>query len=261
MRKETGIKIDVDAPTIRVEAIPGETSTEIRFEAPVGWEHLVVGSATPRGLLQQIEGKRESIWYDPIMDARPEMAIISAESKDSVPIHIYSYENKLLSVSVVEISTVGKETIPVFVVSPQALLLYFLLEAHINTGERRVLATQFYLWTMEILKAATAILSSVMISPSVNMDDAGVIVRKFVNSSPFFLSTRTVGTVNHDPSYLISMARIARDIGGIQSALLDGLPSDYFPGNAGRKRPVPLDGAFPYNVNPMFRRSGGAKPN
>lgn len=259
------LKINISAPPLRVQLNPA--GSELIFESPAEWNHLVVAATSPRAFIADAERGGRTAWYDPFMDARPEMAVIES-GREFSPLHVYSYEDKLLSVAAVEVSVVGggEKRVPLFMVSPQALLLYFLFEAHRATGDARRIATQYYLWTLEVLRASAQILSKVTINAGTDSDVAAKVVRKFINTSPFFLTTRTIGAVNHDPSYLINMARAVKDVGDIPppslhlspslGKILDGLPTDYFPGNPRRKRPIPRGATFRYEDHVLFRRSG-----
>jgi hypothetical protein len=267
MMESFKVKESVSAPKLRVEYTRSSgRGIGIELDAPGKWKHLVLASTAPQKLVLETvavssRAPRSVTWYDPFMDARPVMAVVRSDPADGLadqtdaPVHIHSVQNKLLSVSAVDIAMArGSETATVFIASPQALLLYFLFEAHQSTGADRELATQYYLWTLEIINAAFRICSQVVLR-----EDNKALVEKFLNSTPFFLSTRTIGTTNHDDAYLIKMAHASLDVGDSPpesldidpnvKALLKGLPANYHPKPGARRPEVRYD-------NSLFRRSG-----
>lgn len=193
-------------------------------------------------------------WFYPYMDARPDMAEIKSEAKEPVPspnIQVYSTEHKLLSTTVVKISGFD-----VFIATPQAVLLWFLFEYHLATDEDyKNTCIMYYQNILNIINAACKLLAASKFSGDPET------ALKFINTSPFFLPTRTLGTSNLDEASLIRIARTARDVGEIPSQksemgdirrLLDGLPTDYYPEK--RARPPQFD----YS-NVLFLRDGGPR--
>ncbi|MDE2099322.1 MAG: hypothetical protein KGL39_18860 [Patescibacteria group bacterium] len=245
----TGAKVDVAAPRLEV-AFDGDTVT---FAAPPAWPELVVATPAVPAL---VAGTARVSTYDPYMDACPASAVV--ERKGSAPVRLYSTANRLHAIATVVAS--GRK---VNIVTAQALLLYFLLGFHRaeTDGDRQAMAS-FYRWTLEIVNAATRALAQ--LSLDATGATAAALVKKFVNTAPFFLTTRVIGGVNHDPSYLTRIAKAMRDVAarGVKDDppppltpdvvhQLDNLPSDYFPAKRGVARP-----RFNPADSPHFRRAG-----
>jgi len=232
--------VDCAAATLPV-TVDAKNGT-VTFSPPAGYGHLAVASPTPEATIDDIKTAGTTIasvkWFNAFMDARPELAIVETKA---ATIHVFSYKNRLLSVA-----SAGGVT----VVAPQALLLYFLSEAHRAAGPARAMFAQYYVWTLEILKAAVAQAKS---------------LEDFTAKTPYSLSVQTLGKINQDVAFRIRMFRAVRETEGKNGAdppaalnlgtmaelekLTSGLPPDYF---SGRTRPPPFD----YSKNELFMRDG-----
>ncbi len=230
------------APTIVIK------NSEVEFAAPAEWPFLVVASCDPETDMKQLAGTPPA-WYSAIMDSRPEMAVVGN-------VHVHAIRRRLLSVSVIEISGA-----PVTVVCVQALLLYFLAEAqYATTATARATAATYYGATLKMLAGATKLTAAA----AAKIQDAAA-RDKYINSSPFMLTTRTMGDVNQDPAFRIRMAATVRDLQtdppaslhlGTLAELkqgLEGLPGNYYPGKARPQNSAPFD----YTKSPHFARAGG----
>lgn len=261
----TGVKnIQVTAPITHVVIdMDAAEGPKIEFEMPVmAPAALQVVSPFIPELIAEMkkinDGKVTT--YDPYMDVAPPIAVF--ERKGATPIQFYSTANRLMAIAGVEAKTLDGGRMPVKIVTAQALLLFFLLGAHrAESKEAKDLMTNFYLWTLEIINTATKIVTSIGIKAS--GDTASMLVKKFINCTPFFLTARVIGTVNHDPSYLTRIAKVMKDVTARDAndtppypltkdimKLLDNLPMDYFPSKKNAIRPK-----FDLS-SPQFQRSG-----
>lgn len=186
-------------------------------------------------------------WFEPYMDSRPPSGEISGLGEDFDALHVHSTRNRRIAISVI------KKGVPP-VVSPQYLLMYLLYEAHMaalrgHTGARD-LYVQYYRHTLNLLGHAGEIFQELKRRAHSSLN-------KLINTSPFGLTTRTVGDVNHDVAYLINIAGAAQKVGDeppFSVPPLEGLPTNYYPGQPKfKKQGQP---SFDYNANPLFRRSG-----
>jgi hypothetical protein len=217
------------------------------------FEYVAIATPHPDGICdaRKQEGC-DVVWYEPYMDAKPETAVITSEG---TPLHVFSTRGRQLAVVAMEVNEKH-----ILIVSPQYLLLHFLLEAHLARDEAvRSILTQYYLWTLDILHEGASIIDKELTPKVAAKDfDRG----KFINSSPFGLTTRVMGDVNHNEAYMIRIATMAQDIGDAPPAsleleanvkkVLDGLPPrGYYPP---KTRPPKFD----YTRNVLFQRSGRA---
>jgi hypothetical protein len=186
-------------------------------------------------------------WYDPYMDVGPE----SARVGDLV---VVSTRAKLLAVAPVRAG--GRRAL---VVTPQWLLLFFLLEAHrAEAPPERQTYLSYYAHTMEVLRRAERAVAAAGCPAAAAAD--------LFMSSPFAPGVRTFGRVNNSASYVIRMAGHAERVGqkdappaslGLDpdfASVLSGLPRNYYPDTAS-KRPE----AFDYEKSPLFHRSGALR--
>jgi hypothetical protein len=221
---------------------------------------LALATPYPEEILGAL-GEGRVVWHDPYMDARPEMAVWGAGGAAVVAVH--STKGRMLSISVVT-PTVDEKKTKVNLVGPQGLLLYFLHEAHAGAGHGRDVFQQYYLWTLDIINTASSLLGAA------GKGVTNEVLVKFINTSPFSLTTRTLGRTNHDSAYLIKMATAMHAVGDSPPASLElgsredlakvlvGLPANYYPGKAHRgvkaARPT-----FDYGKNYLFHRAGGIR--
>jgi len=147
----------------------------------------------------------------------------------------------------------------VFIVSPQYLLVWFLVEAQLTTDINEVaIYRSFYLHVLEIIKHAEQIYFDI-----INSANSAELVKEAIDNftaSPFAPVLTTLGNINHDSSYIIRMAGnsgILHDtppkslnLDTNISDLLVGLPINYYPA---KEKPQPV---FSYDINPLFARSG-----
>jgi len=200
-----------------------------------------------------LAGLGEIRWCDPYMDYSPETAQVGSAV-------VLSTRGRLLAASTVAVR-VGPDAEPAQarVVSPQYLLLHFLLAAHRAEEGTRETYRAFYRHTLDILRAAEAIFAERADSlPSARE----TLLRDFV-LSPFGPTVQTIGEVNHDAAYVIKMATAAEKLRDSPPTLLHlppdladllaGLPQSYYPGG---KRPRP---SFDYGANPLFHRAGQSR--
>ncbi|HVE12210.1 MAG TPA: hypothetical protein VNI01_02340, partial [Elusimicrobiota bacterium] len=175
--------------------------------------------------------------FEPFMDLAP-------PSFRRGPLTVFSTRGRRLAAAIVPVAA-GGAALQAWVVSPQALLLLFLLRAHRAPGERATWLA-FYRHTLALLRRAEALCAG-----------GG---RELLARSPFALAVRTFGPAETDPAYLVRMAELAAALGetapppatGLPpdlAGLLAGLPKNYYPGR--KRRP-----AFDYGASAFFRRAG-----
>lgn len=235
--------------------------TRLRFNPPAGVVRLVLATPWADEVVACIAGSRDGAavdWFAPYMDSRPLMARVSGGGQPDIDVH--STKGRLLAVSVVD-APGPKDSPPVKVtiVSPQYLLLNFLYEAHVSEGEDRDLYVEYYSATLCLLEAADLLIAALRAEePGPKVPEETY--RAFVECSPFGLTVRTLGDVNHDASYLIRLAGSARNVGdtppGVDPAdLLDlaKVPPKYFPGGF---RDTGNHPSFDYEASIAFKRSG-----
>lgn len=230
--------------------------TKIRVSLPsehaAVYNYISVASSSPDEICSARKGDTIQ-WYEPYMDAKPETVVITGRG---APLHVFSTKERQLAVVAVKV-----ESARILIVTPQYLLLHFLHEAHRASSDalRRVM-TQYYLWTLDILQeGANSIAKKIK---SIAATEKEFDRDKFINSSPFGLTTRVMGTVNHDAAYIIKMADAAQAVGDTPPSalhievdvkkILDGLPQrGYYPATS-KRTPPPFD----YGRNILFQRSG-----
>jgi hypothetical protein len=195
--------------------------------------YVAVASSDPLAVL---EGADSPQWYAPYMDQQPPMAI-------SDSLRVYSTKNKLLAVAAV------RDDLPLMV-SPQYLMMYLLFEAEQAKDDpaQRALYLDYYRRVRTIINLGSEVLRK--------LAESATNPAKMINSSPFGLTTRTMGDVNHEVSFLISVANAAKKAKiepPVAVPPLEGLPENYYPrpSDTPPKRPP-----FDYDANPLFRRAG-----
>lgn len=146
-----------------------------------------------------------------------------------------------------------------FIVSPQYLLVWFLVEAQLTNDSNEVaIYRAFYLHVLEIIKVAEQIYVDL-----INSSNSEELIKAAIDNfaiSPFAPVLTTLGNVNHDAAYIIRMAGNSGMLHDIPpeslnldkniSDLLVGLPINYYPA---KEKPQPV---FSYDINPLFARSG-----
>jgi hypothetical protein len=229
------------------------SETSFVVEAPTGHGPPVVVSPVPEKV---VAGQADVQWYDPYMDLVP-------ESVASRSLTVLSTRGRLLSTAVASaapfVDYMPAQRPQLLVASPQYLMLYFLSEAH--RAERdadRSVYLSYYHHTFSMVQSAEALFADA-IAKAGDAAESSALMGLFV-ASPFAPNLHTLGSVNHDPAYLIRMASLAARLGDVPppalglepglAAILAGLPQNYYPG-PGKQRP-----AFDYNGNALFRRSG-----
>jgi hypothetical protein len=253
------------AVEVTFEAAAGG-KTRIRFNPPAAAARLVLATPWPDEVVAGLADARDGAdvaWYAPYMDSRPLMARVSGGGQPDVDVH--STKSRLLAVSVVDApGPKGAAPTKVTIVSPQYLLLNFLYEAHVSEGAARDLYVEYYGATLRLLEAADLLIAALRAEepgPKVPEDT----YRAFVESSPFGLTVRALGDVNHDASYLIRLAGSARNVGdtppGVDPADLPDpskVPAKYFPGGHRDTGSAaePKHPAFDYEANVAFQRAG-----
>jgi hypothetical protein len=249
---------ELPALPVGVGAADADGLRPVAFEAPPALPaeaaRLVVATPWPRDVVAALAAATGAApaWSAPYMDARPLAARVG-------PVDVYSTRRRLLAVSSVEAPAgLGLEGGgAITLASPQFVLLFFLLEAHLapDAGARDAYV-DFYTGTLRLLELADAVISALRAAgggPEVPADK----YRAFVDSSPFGLTVKTLGDANHDASYLIRLAASAKALGdtppGVDPAELAALavaPPKYFPAAGKSSRP-----RFSYDV-PAFQRDG-----
>lgn len=239
----TAARLAGAAPRLALE-FPDAHSVAV--DTPVG-DAVHVASPMPAAA---IAGLGEARWHDPYMDYSPEWVRVG-------PAAVLSTRGRLLAASVVAVRVgPGAEPAQARVVTPQYLLLHFLLAAHRSAGAERETYRAYYRHTLDILRAAEAIFAERGAGDPAARDS---LLREFV-LGPFGPTVCTLGAVNHDAAYVIKIASAAEKLRdspppalhlppGV-AGLLAGLPQAYYPGS-GKPRP-----SFDYGANPLFRRSG-----
>lgn len=236
---------DVAAPRLAV-SFPDERTVEAEVAAGAALHAMC---SDPAAATAGAAGAR---WTDPYMDIAP-------EAVRAGPLVVYSTADRLLAATPVRAGAgPGAGSGAVLVVTPQALLLHFLYEAHRADGAERSAYTAFYAHTLEIVRAAEGLFARAAAEAPGQRD---AILRAF-SESPFAPTVRTVGVANRSAAYVIKMAALAERLreeppSGLGlppglAGLLAGLPPNYYPGG-GKSRPPPYD----YTQCAFFRRSGG----
>jgi hypothetical protein len=242
------VKIDIPQelpnPKFEIYQIPKSNLLKITVELPTQNSDFILASPWPEEALQATSTNGDNRRFDPYMDSRPYM--LQRDDPNGI-ICIYSTRLRLLAISRMKNN--------LNIVSAQYLLLYFLHNA--QTGNDRELFLKYYKFTLKMLSAADVALSKHC--KHVPKD----IFRKVINSTPFMLTTRTLGKLNYNEAYRI---RLSSDIQQSHLKLpqnspllynlpnLVDLPENYYPGSARyQTQPRP---SFDYNSNSMFRRSG-----
>lgn len=245
-------------PSVDVSVEDTKVAVKIPAEHAAIYNFVTIATPQPEKICEAKAGCRIQ-WFEPYMDAKPETAVIQPPGDKGAPLHVFSVKGRQLAVIATRI---GKTK--VLSVTPQYLLLHFLHEAHQASNEaQRTLMTQYYLWTLAILHIGASIISDNL--ESIPPSDKEFDRDKFINSSPFGLTTRVMGDVNHDAAYIIKIADAAQAVGDTPPAtlhlgidvkkILDGLPQrGYYPATS-KKPPPPFD----YSRNILFRRSGRPK--
>ena len=242
-------KVKVTAPELGVDVKTSDGVTSVSFAPPPNSKKtLVVATPWPEKIIPSREGKEDEkvVRYAPYMDLKPETTVIPGEN-----LEVFTSKDRLLAISVLK-----KGDARVKIVTPQYLLLYFLYEAHMASGEERDMYVYYYRATLEVLAAADKIISKMAprdaIKPSVGYSEASIPYAKFLDSSPFGLTVRTLGDVNHNDAYLIMKARTATVLGKTFPGMpnLSAVPANYYLATA-KKRPT-----FDYSSNPAFIRAG-----
>ena len=265
----------------------------------VSHNKLIVVTHEPRRLLDWVVKKypdAKVTWYEPFMDIRPPMATVSGnDSRLELVIYstVSSIGGKLLAISVLD----SENTM---VVNVQYVLLHYLFMHHTSRNDED---KQMY---MELYKEAFGLLNIVMdllvtsivsyakvkfkIEASGEQHDKMILEAiKIMNTSPFALSTKTMGTINENVPYLLSVMHTIMDINGavrkisansegdndvalVTSAkgtstirdprvdiLMDArIPKNYYPANASAQgtsgdRSFEI---FQYDDSILYRRSG-----
>ena len=186
-------------------------------------------------------------WRVPWMDAQPR----TARAGETV---VFSTRNRLLSVSAVRAGPGGQ----CLVVGPQYLLLWLLCSSHQAAEPERSVYRDYYLHTLDVLRAAETIYSAL----AQKGPEQAAAARASYLGSPFVPSVRTLGRINQDAAYQVTMALNAA---ALREALPPGLeippeladvarvPRNYHP-------PKPRPAAYDYSACSLFLRDGGPAP-
>jgi hypothetical protein len=234
------------APPLPLELAPDGRA--LRVGAPKGVPPgVVLASPEPRAVAG---GGAEE--FAPFLDVCP-ATFVRGE------LTVFSTRGRQLAVGAVPAAALGLSPegggpLEVLVVTPPYLLLWLLQGAHRAEDPAAAAAFRaFYAHTLALLRDAEAAI--------VAGAGGGAAGAAAFAASPFAPSARVMGRVNTDASYLIRMATNARQLRdeppavlGLDpgvSALLEGLPQNYYPGQ-GKARPPPYN----YGANPLFTRAG-----
>jgi len=197
---------------------------------------FVLATPQPLDLVGELAGRAKKydekpVWRAPYMDSQPATCRRTLEGK---PIEVYATRDRLLA-----ISKLREDQPPV--VSPQYLLLYLLHNAHVTEGATRDRFLEYYLHTLEVLEIADLALSG--LAESTPQYDA------FLNTSPFVLTSRTMGEENWDSAFQIKVAQNSKAMGSAQFPTppgfpsLEGLPQNYY-GKRAISEPFEYDSFF-----------------
>lgn len=201
---------------------------------------LVVASYEMSSVFKE---NRQVEFYNFYMDIFPEY-VKSAADDTSCNVIAVSTKNRLLAVNSLQFK--GKE---IKIVSPQYLLLYFLVESFRSDGEEKAIYLYYYEATLAVIAEAEKIYNE--------RNDA-----ESFSETIFAPTVNVFGTNNFSMSYLVMLATIKNKLHlpsdlkcslGVPdiSSILIGLPSDYYP-NRSTEHPT-----FNYTSNRFFHRSGG----
>jgi len=218
----------------------------VDFPAKAGRElrRLVLATPWPDEVVAGLRGGGSEVsQYAPYMDTRPEMTLVEGPEKGTAPraVEVYSTRDRLLAVSVLKAAGGARVT----VVSPQYLLLFFLHGALASGAPARALCVEYYRATLAVLAAADAAIAR--LREKEKDPDA---YAKFLDSSPFGLTVRTLGERNFNASYLIRRATTERGL-KVDGPGAKVAPTNYYLDRA-KKRPPDFD----YDANPAYVRGG-----
>jgi hypothetical protein len=244
---ETAAAFGVAAPAVAAPrlALAFPDARTVAVELPVG---DTVDFAAP-DVAAALGADPPPVWFDPFMDVGFESARAGAAAAVST-------RGRLLAVAAVRVAVAGAPA-QALVVTPQFLLLHFLLGAHRADDAGAAAACRaFYGHTLEVLRAAEGLFADAAVGGHA---DAALGV---FAESPFGLPVRTLGTTNESAAYIIRMATNAERLGEVFAPALGltggdplaGLPQNYYPATA-KRRPT-----FDHGQSPLFRRSGLARP-
>jgi hypothetical protein len=235
-----GATATVRAPRLEIE-FPDERTVVV--ELPAG-DDVVLATPWPAEVAAGLAGLSRCA---PYLDLVP-------ESWRGGGVTIMSTRGRQLAAGLVRVR--GAQC---WVVTPHYLMLWLLAAAHTAaTDTDRAVYRAYYRHMLEIIRAAEQLYAAALA-------EAGEAGRAAVLASyamcPFAPMLTTIGGVNQNTSYVIKMANLSRTLRDTPPAalnldadiaeLLTGLPDNYYPAKAGRRRP-----AFSYDSNPLFLRSG-----
>jgi hypothetical protein len=258
LRKMVKDDKNIKAPTLPITINKDNNLISITFSPPTTHQDLVVISPWPKELIMLFASEYDAkvTKYNPWMDVKP--STYNINSKLSNNLKIYSTAYKLHAI------VDGKDVDSMIsIVTPHALLLYFLFEAH-QAANKDIFPTmmQFYYGVIEILNHLG-----------------------YEKNIRITLPTSKLGDLNMDPSYLIRMAKSVEDVGEEApppktnlpkniKTMLSNLPINY---NVGKRRPnyskktldikspsgdshtvteMPAYVPYNYDSNPLFVRDG-----
>jgi hypothetical protein len=230
--------------------------TDIRVSAPIlnvnFMNKLTVSIDQPHGITNTVVA---SPWIDEVIANYSKVRHYEAYS-DEYPtsaqvdnVIVMSTKNQLLSTFAIQ----ATETMKVLVISPQYLLLWFLVESHRSKNKKlKDIYLAYYVYTIEIINVAEELYADADADPT----NAAY----HFAQSPFAPITTVIGNVNNSPSFILgnvmSAARAGVEIPAVLNIdpismdLIEGLPIGYYPD---RKKPRPV---FDYNLSPLFQSSG-----
>jgi hypothetical protein len=222
------------------------TAASLTFDAPAGHAYLAVATPHTAAVLASMPAVTEVKRFRPYMGTSMKQTLATGAGVW----RIHSTDRRLLSVAKVRAPSDGAADRKQFtIVCAQFLLLHFLQMAHQAADEaERALFITHYQHTTDIVNAATELVAKMKFADP----------NKFVNSAPFFLSTRTLGVVNNNAAYDLRIARVVLDVGdqpGLAAALrrrFAEVPTNYYPDRSSKARKP-----FDYSGSELFMLDGG----
>ncbi len=233
---------DTSAPKLE---LVWEDGHSFAVELPAG-ETATLASPFPVEAARAVDGSGPPQWRAPWMDAQPRTVRVGSTV-------IFSTANRLLSVAAVRAGPGGQ----CLVVSPQYLLLWLLCSSFQASEPESSVYRDYYLHTLDVLRSAEAIYAAL----AQKGPKQAAAARASYLGSPFVPSVRTLGRINQDAAYQVTMSLNAAALGEPLPASLNippelSAPVAEIPRNYHPPKPRP---AYNYSSS-LFLRDGSPMP-
>lgn len=182
--------------------------------------------------------------YINIMRERIEGTIVGKNIKSNlgnkVNVRVISTSDSLVSIHRIEID---KKLVTI--VSIQFLLMYFLVQAHIATGDKKKTFYSYYEDLLNMINIAETVFSKLRDKANGSTEDK---INELITNSPFFPTTKVYGGVNASGSFKSGFRRALADLG--EDVEIIPVPPGYYP-NRGNPKPK-----FDYESSKYFIKDG-----